>query len=449
MSKIQRWLLFLLLVAVGFGIYRLRFDVEILNLLPPGEPVVEGLKLFQQNFANARELIVTVQAPEPEAAEQAARALAERLRKETNLVAEATWQPPWLEHPEQSAELVGYLWLNQPPEVFGALTNKLAPTNLPAVLQDAREALASSFSPDDLARLSYDPFGLTRLPESATASAASFGQGEELFASRDGRFRMVFIEASSELGNYRECANWLDKVKQIVDSPEFKSAMPRNVGIKYTGRPAFVAEIGKGMERDMGAPSAGTLAVIALLFYITHRRWRPLLWLIVLLILILGTALALGGLVYGTLNVVSLGFASILLGLAEDFGIVLYEESRTHPELPPPDVRKIAAPGIFWSSITTCGAFLLLNLSGLPGLGQLGTLVAIGIAVAAFVMSYAYLPPLIAKRGHLQKQDKPEHRKEVQIGSGRDQFSRISWSLTLLLIFAGIPLLVFKPPRFD
>jgi len=34
--------------CVGLGIYRLRFDVEVLNLLPRGEPVVEGLKLFQQ-----------------------------------------------------------------------------------------------------------------------------------------------------------------------------------------------------------------------------------------------------------------------------------------------------------------------------------------------------------------------------------------------------------------
>src|SRR5881398_559781 len=78
-----RWLLLLLLVAVGLGIYRLRFDVEVLNLLPADEPVVQGLKLFQQHFANARELIITVHSEQPEAAEQAARWLAERLRKKT------------------------------------------------------------------------------------------------------------------------------------------------------------------------------------------------------------------------------------------------------------------------------------------------------------------------------------------------------------------------------
>src|SRR5258706_1396771 len=99
------WLIVLGLVAIAIGIHRLRFDAEVLDLLPTGEPVVEGLKLFQQNFANARELIITVRATEADAAEQAARKLAERLRKETNLVSGAAWEPPWLEHPDQSAEL--------------------------------------------------------------------------------------------------------------------------------------------------------------------------------------------------------------------------------------------------------------------------------------------------------------------------------------------------------
>src|SRR3954469_3298274 len=228
-----RWLLVIPLFAVALGLYRLRFDVEVLNLLPTGEPVVEGLKLFQEYFANARELIITVGGKDADSTEAAAKFLAERLRKETNLVAEATWEPPWLEHPDQSAELVGYLWLNQPAELFGELMNRLAETNLPVLLRSAREALASSFSPDDLARLSYDPFGLTRLPESATGSAASFGEGQDLFASADGRFRMVFIESSTELGTYRECAKWLDRIRQIVDTPAVRAELRKTVTIKY------------------------------------------------------------------------------------------------------------------------------------------------------------------------------------------------------------------------
>ena len=43
-------------------------------------------------------------------------------------------------------------------------------------------------------------------------------------------------------------------------------------------------------------------------------------------------------------------------------------------------------------------AFLVLNLGGLPGLGQLGTLVAIGIGLSAWVMVMIYLPPLFPDR---------------------------------------------------
>ena len=94
----------------------MRIDVEMLNLLPPDQPAVQGLKLYQQHFANARELIITLRAPEAEKAERLAGALAARLREETNLVAGVSWQPPWMEQPAQVAELVAWLWLSQPPE---------------------------------------------------------------------------------------------------------------------------------------------------------------------------------------------------------------------------------------------------------------------------------------------------------------------------------------------
>ena len=115
-SFLKRWWWALLLVAVGLGLWRLRFDVDILDLLPPDEPTVQGLKLYQQHFANARELVITLRAPDAEQAERLAGELAERLRQQTNLVAEVTWQAPWMEHPEQLGELLGWLWFNQPPE---------------------------------------------------------------------------------------------------------------------------------------------------------------------------------------------------------------------------------------------------------------------------------------------------------------------------------------------
>src|ERR1044071_635449 len=80
------WLL--LLVPLALRVARLRFNVEVLDLLPPNVPAVQGVKLYQQKFSNARELIVTVQSPERELVTQSAQAIAQTLRSETNLVSE-------------------------------------------------------------------------------------------------------------------------------------------------------------------------------------------------------------------------------------------------------------------------------------------------------------------------------------------------------------------------
>ena len=133
----QGWWLVLAL-PVLLGLAQMHFDVEVLDLLPPDEPAVQGLKLYQQHFANARELIITLRENDADKVERLARDLAERLRRETNLVTSVSWQPPWMEQPAQVAELAAYLWFNQPPDVFGTLTNRLQPKNLGPLLAETK-----------------------------------------------------------------------------------------------------------------------------------------------------------------------------------------------------------------------------------------------------------------------------------------------------------------------
>lgn len=393
----KRWL-WLLLIPLALGVTRLHFDAEVLHLLPRELPVVHGLQIYQRQFASANELLVTLEAPDAERAETAARSLAEHLRAATNLVVAAHWQPPWFEQPELAAELAAVTWLNQPPAVFAQLTKQL--TNPVATLAATRERLATSFSPEEIARFSFDPFGLTQLP-TTVSDPTSFGRGDGMFASADGTFRLIFVKPRGALANYPECAAWLDSLRASASAWQ-KEPVASGITLHLTGRPVFVAEIASGMERDMRNSVLGTLGTIAALFWWAHRRWRPLLWLLALLTLTLAGTLALGGLLIGTINVVSLGFAAILLGLAVDYGLVMYQEALALPGASATQVRQHVGPGILWSAVTTAGAFLVLNFSGLPGLGQLGTLVAIGIALGALAMVYIYLPPLLGSKSLLQ-----------------------------------------------
>ncbi len=461
-SFLKRWWWALLAVAVCLGVWRLRFDVDVLNLLPPDEPTVQGLKLYQQHFANARELVITLRAQDAGQAEQWAGALADRLRQQTNLVSEVTWQAPWMEHPEQLGELLGWLWFNQPPESFGSLTNRLAPNQLKSALEQTKEALSTSMSPMDLARHEFDPFNLLTMPALTNLSSFAGGQSQQMFASPDGTFRLLYVESAVDLGSYRSCESWLKSIHAIVDSQPNTNADvtgTNGIVIGYTGRPVFVEEIATSMQHDMSHSVGITSTVIALLFWLTHRRWRPMLWLLALLMLILGATLALGGLVLGTISVVALGFAAVLLGLAVDYAVVHYQEALAHPQMTVPEIRRAIAPSILWAAITTMSAFLVLNLGGLPGLGQLGTLVAIGIALSALVMVMIYLPPLFPER-RKPRPDQPPFRwwnyfvapqqPLVAAPKPAEKFRDRAplWLIGLILLMAGA-VLCFRQPGLD
>ena len=107
---------------------------------------------------------------------------------------------------------------------------------------------------------------------------------------------------------------------------------------------------------DISLSAGGTSVIIAILFWLAHRRIKPMLWLLTLLGLILAATLSLGGLIFGAINVISMGFAAILLGLAVDYAVVHYQEALAHPDLSIPEVRRAIAPSIFWAAVTTISA---------------------------------------------------------------------------------------------
>jgi len=383
------------------------------------------------------------------------------LRQATNLVEDVTWQPPWMERPDQLGELLGWLWFNQPPGDFAALTNRLAPDRLKPQLDETRELLANSMSPMDLARRSFDPFNLLTMPALTNISSLSMDQGSQMFASTDGKFRLLYVQSAVDLTSYRACESWLQSIHAAVAGLQTGPTKDdwRGVAVRYTGRPVFVEEIATSMQHDMSHSVGGTATVIAILFWLTHRRWKPMLWLLALLGLILFATLALGALVLGTISVVALGFAAVLLGLAVDYAVVHYQEALAHPQMTVPEIRRAIAPSILWAAITTMSAFLVLNLGGLPGLGQLGSLVAIGIGVSALVMVMIYLPPLFPGRRQPRPNQPPfrwwnyfiapPEPPAAEIPATEKTSHRVAFLLSGLIFLTACVVLCFQRPGLD
>jgi predicted exporter len=382
------------LILVGLGFAGLRLDVDVFNLLPADSPMVDGLRIYQQNFGSSRELMLSLRAPEGETAAAQAESLADHLRG-SGVAPEIVWQSPLGQEPVQFGELIAYLWFNQPPATFARLESRFDEGGLQSTLDGSFERMATSLNPQEVARLSRDPFALSELPPELRLPIDR-GVGDP-FASADGSFRILFIPSPDPEAGFWRDRRWTRRVAAEVE--RWRQAAPdrRDIVIRLTGTPAFVSEVGSGLLQDMQLAALGTLVLVAGLFWLVHRRWLPLLWLVALLVFVIVACVALGSLLLGTLHAVSLGFAAILLGLAADYGLILYQEFVAHPQRRYSEHRAAVAPSILWAAVTTAGAFFMIGRSSLPGMTQLGILVGIGILVAAAVMLAAFLPPLIPR----------------------------------------------------
>ena len=68
------WILMLgVAVVLATGLWRLRLDVDVFNLLPSDSRMVEGLHLYQKSFGSSRELVFSLRSPDAERTERAAR----------------------------------------------------------------------------------------------------------------------------------------------------------------------------------------------------------------------------------------------------------------------------------------------------------------------------------------------------------------------------------------
>jgi len=389
---LRRWLPLLIVVAVLLaGFSRLRFDADPLGLLPADLPAVAALRLHQQLFADSREILVALEAPTPEDASRFAEAVSRDLGAMTNRVASVRWE---FSPRDSMVETVAWMWLQRPTVHLAALESQWESPRLQSTIAEARERLATSLNPLEIARTSHDPLGLLNVPEVQRSGGGSH-PGHAMFSNPLETFRLVMVRPKNPAMSYREADECLGLIRERIEGIRKRLAGEQVEGrwrFALTGAPAFLAETASGMESDLRWSVASTLLVICLLFGLAHRSLRPLGLLVVALGLTLLLTLALGGLFLGTLNVISCGFAAVMMGLVVDYALVGYQELRAHPGESLRQVYSKVGPGIGWSAVTTAGTFLSLGFVRLPGLAELGFMTALGLVVGAGVTLAWFLP---------------------------------------------------------
>lgn len=395
-QKLYLSAIFLLVLLIsGAGVSRLHFETEILEVLPQKIGAVQALQDFSHHFADERQVIVLLKAgghpigddddgngsDEEEVTVEDAESLAMFLRDKFP-EAEVRYQSSFEENPELFAGSVARIWSCAPPEQVEALVAVLGDrTKLDAHLAQVKSDLQNSFNQEKAMTQAYDPLGFLQHP-----AMLSLMESEMSFSSDNDRLRMLMIRRDNESDiSYKVDAEWVADIEEQLGLWRARmSGEGTPFATTLTGGPVFNAEIGTGMEKDMKGTITMTSLLIAALFLLVQRNWKQLLLISGLLGLTFLITLGIAGWLIGTLNLVSVGFAAILLGLVIDYAVVIARES--HLASRASTLRKLVAPSILWAAASTALVFGVLTMSTFTGVQQLGALVMIGLLSGAIVM---------------------------------------------------------------
>jgi hypothetical protein len=224
------------------------------------------------------------------------------------------------------------------------------------------------------------------------------------------------------------------------------------VRVRLTGIVALNDEEFSSIQRGIGFAFVESFILVLCWLYLALRSFKPMLAIACTLAVGLIWTLAYSSLQFGPLNLISVAFAVMFIGIAVDFGIqvcVRYRDERhRHGDL---EIalrrtgRTIGAP-LFLAAITTAVGFLAFWPTAYKGVSELGVIAGVGMLIA-FVLNLTLLPALLM----ILKPVGEEERVGFPWAAPIDRFLlRNRWRvLTLagILALGGLALLPFQ--KFD
>src|SRR6516225_3452198 len=383
----------LTIVCIAILSTSLRLDSEIFNVLPGRFSSVQGLKIYDHDFEQTRELTFALvcDPQDVDKLEEFAPVFAERLRQQSWCARVLAGSP--MTTPEGISNLQSIavpLLLNLEPSAFDEAISILQPDRIRDRLQRLRQQIEAG-SPRPQFELSFDPLGLMAPALKPFAQSTAIEQ-EQPLTSPDRTMRIFLVVTNQTSISAFECQRLMRHVNEFRKTAVEGWDGNQPLQILVTGRSAFVSEISLSMRYDVVATLLTSVVLVGAIFFAGFRRWLPLVGMAFCLLLSCLVSLTAGQLLFGRLSMISVGFCAILVGLGVDFAILTigrYHQARAdgepHQEAIATSVAKLGR-AVFFGALTTAVGFLALVLSGAMSFSELGVLIAIGIFVAGLFM---------------------------------------------------------------
>ena len=407
-------------LCVLYTAFFLEFDMNRDNLVGSDKKYHQAYMKYRNEFPGEDEFAVVVESEDPERNRQFVERLAARLEPETNLFTDIFYKGdlpslgpkallfvPESDLREMQTKLKEYRpFIEQFTRAtnldgFFSLINKQFRT---AKREEnaANNALIGALPA--LQRIIVEATDCLSRPGTPVSPGvdALFGAGQEAqermyitFATN----RIYLVTARARNGDLVPKA--VQRMRQLMRQTEFE-VPGLNVGL--TGEPVLDYDEMRQSQRDTALASIVALVICALIFIYAYRETGRPLKAVVCLVVGLGYSMAFTTLVIGHLNILTITFAPILIGLAIDFGIhfITRYEEETRRHRPPEEALEKAlvftGQGIVTGALTTAVAFLAMYFTNFKGIQEMGAISGGGLVLCLFPMM-TMLPALLL-RGH-------------------------------------------------
>jgi hopanoid biosynthesis associated RND transporter like protein HpnN len=231
----------------------------------------------------------------------------------------------------------------------------------------------------------------------------------------EGRIYLVTCQARNDQLN----AAAVTRLRALVE--ETRAEVP-GLNIGLTGEPVLEKDEMEQSKDDTMVASVLSLVLCVLIFIYGYRETGRPVKATICLVVGVGYTLGFATLAVGHLNILTVTFVPILIGLAIDFGVHLisrYEEElrqgRTEAEALT-TAMVFTGQGIFSGAITTAGSFLAMGLTNFRGIQEMGIICGGGLLICLLPM-LTLLPVLLLKG----RQNVMDH----QIADGIDRRARL------------------------
>jgi uncharacterized protein len=459
----------LLVFSVIYTVTNLEFSLDRNELVGADKEYHRNFLTFLEEFEAQEDLVALVESDQPEKNRQFIERLAARLEAEPHLFTDVFYKgdlklmgPKALLFMEEETlrELKETLIEYQP-----FLEQFTQAENLTSLFRQINEQFrasrrAEAESLDSLvqvlpalqrileqARDSLDRPGMPPSPGvTALFNAGPEAEQEQYLTFANGRIYLVTARALDH--DLNRVA--VERLRQLVRETE---AEVPGVNVGITGEPVLEMDEMAQAQRDMALASVISLTLVALIFVVAYRETGRPLKAMMALVVGLGYTLGYTTLAVGHLNILTVTFLPILVGLAIDFGIHLV--TRYEEELQLGASEKDAmeramvntGSGIFTGCFTTAGAFFAMSLTDFRGIQEMGIITGGGILICLIPMM-TFLPVLLLQG----RQNVLDHEK-----AAADRRARLEkrWLERPVLVTAlgGILLLLaltqFTKVRFD